>query len=61
MAVEKALPVTTIADFPGLTDVPRSGVNLPPGAGVEQLNACSIIEGELLVRRGIKEVKFEDS
>jgi hypothetical protein len=58
---EQARPVTTIADFTGLTDIPRSGVNMPPGAGVEQMNVCSIIEGELLVRRGCKEVKFEDS
>lgn len=58
---EMVRPVTTIADFTGLTDVPRSGVNLPPGSGVEQTNACSVIEGELVVRRGTKEVKFEDS
>lgn len=58
---EQSRPVTTVADFPGLTDIPRSGINLPPGAGVEQVNACSIIEGELLVRRGTKEVHFEDS
>ena len=58
---EKALPVTTIADWGGLTDVPRSGVNIQPGDGTEQVNACSIIDGELSARRGIKEVKFEDS
>lgn len=56
---EQAKPVTTIADFPGLSDIPRSSVNQPPGTAAEQTNACSIVEGELLVRRGIKEVNFE--
>ena len=58
---DKALPVTTSADFPGRTDVPRSGTNLQPGSGTEQMNACSILEGELAVRRGVKEVYFEAS
>ena len=58
---DQARPVTTIADFEGLTDIPRSGINTPPGAGIEQVNACSVIAGELLVRRGCKEVRFEDS
>lgn len=55
-----AKPVTTIFDFPGLSDVPRSSVNQPPGTAEEQMNTCSVIEGELLVRRGIREVAFED-
>lgn len=56
---DQAKPVTTIFDFPGLSDVPRSSINQVPGTASEQMNTCSIIEGELLVRRGIKEVNFE--
>lgn len=56
-----AKPTTTIFDFPGLTDEPRSSVNLPPGAASEQVNACSITEGTLQVRRGVKQVTFEDA
>lgn len=58
---DQAKPVTPIADFPGLSDVPRSSVNQVPGTASEQMNTCSVIQGELLVRRGVKEVKFEDS
>lgn len=54
-----AKPVTTIADFPGLSDIPRSSINQVPGTAAEQMNVCSIVEGELLARRGIKEVNFE--
>ena len=56
---EVAKPVTTVADFPGLSDVPRSSINQVPGTAAEQTNVCSIVQGELLVRRGIKEVNFE--
>lgn len=55
-----AKPVTTIYDFPGLSDVPRSSVNQVPGTAESQVNTCSVIEGELLVRLGLKEVHFED-
>lgn len=58
---DPAKPVTTIADFLGLSDIPRSAINQPPGTAVEQVNACSIVPGELLVRRGVKQVQFEDS
>lgn len=54
-----AKPTTTIFDFPGLSDVPRSSVNQAPGTAEFQVNTCSVIEGELLVRLGIKEVQFE--
>lgn len=56
---QPAKPVTTISDFLGLSDVPRSAVNQPPGTASEQVNAGSVVEGELLVRRGIKEVVFD--
>ena len=54
-----ATPTTTIYDFPGISDVPRSSVNQAPGTAEFQLNTCSVIEGELLVRLGIKEITFE--
>lgn len=58
--IQPAKPVTIIFDFPGLSDVPRSAVNQTPGTAELQMNTCSVIEGELLVRLGIKEVHFED-
>ncbi len=54
-----AKPVFVVADFPGLSDIPRSAVNQVPGTAAEQMNVCSIVEGELLARRGIREVNFE--
>lgn len=56
---QPAKPVTTISDFLGLSDVPRSAVNQPPGTASEQVNAVSITEGELFVRRGVREVTFD--
>jgi hypothetical protein len=60
MPLPVAKPSTVIYDFPGLSDIPRSAVNQVPGTAEEQINTCSVIEGELLVRRGIREVAFED-
>ena len=58
MAV-KPLSSVELLDFPGVMDVdPR---DLTPGAAEEQTNACSIIQGELTVRRGYREVTFENS
>lgn len=59
-AAPSAKPTTVIYDFPGLSDVPRSSVNQPPGTAEFQVNTCSVIEGELLARLGIKEVQFEE-
>ncbi len=56
---EPARPVTAVTDFPGLSDVPRSAINQPPGTASEQINVCSILKGELTVRHGTKEVNFE--
>jgi hypothetical protein len=45
-------------DFPGLmlnTD-PR---DLPPGAAQEQINACCVAQGELQIRLGYREVRFD--
>lgn len=56
----QAKPVTPIVDFFGLSNEPRSSVNSPPGKASEQTNCCCVQEGELLVRRGVREVKFED-
>ena len=57
---QPAKPVTTIYDWVGLSDVPRSSVNQAPGTAEFQLNTCSVIEGELLVRLGMREVLFEE-
>jgi hypothetical protein len=56
---EQARPSTLIFDFPGMTNDPRSSINQVPGTAAEQINACSVILGELLVRKGIREVTFE--
>ena len=47
-----------IADFPGLqlTIDPR---DIEDGGAEVQINACSLNQGELTVRRGVKEVVFE--
>lgn len=58
---EPARPVTTISDFLGLSDVPRSSINQPPGMASEQVNCCSVNEGALDIRLGIQEVHFEDA
>lgn len=51
-------PVAALTDFPGLvTNVdPR---DLPAGAAEEQINLCSMVQGEMRVRLGIREVIFE--
>lgn len=59
MPDQAAKPSTAIVDFPGLSDVPRSSVNLPPGTAADQINAASVVEGELRVRPGVREVTFE--
>jgi hypothetical protein len=45
-------------DFPGLmlNIDPR---DLPPGAAQDQVNACCIVQGELQIRLGYREVKFD--
>jgi hypothetical protein len=55
-----AQPVSEAQDFPGmLSNVdPR---DIPAGAAEEQVNICSIVQGELRVRLGIREVVFEAS
>lgn len=47
-----------IRDFPGLLNNqdPR---DLPPGAAERQTNINSRVGGELNVRRGLREVKFD--
>jgi len=47
-----------LSDFPGFIDNidPR---DVPDGAAELQVNACSIIMGELTIRRGLQEVTFE--
>lgn len=53
-----AIPSVEIMDFPGMiTNLDER--DLPPGAASEQVNVCSLIGGELQVRRGIREVTFE--
>ena len=32
---------------------------IPPGAAEDQVNCCSIISGELLVRLGFRQVSFD--
>jgi hypothetical protein len=56
---EVARPAVMIVDFPGFfTNVdPR---DLPQGGAEEQVNATSVVIGELRVRFGIREVEFED-
>lgn len=54
-----ATPRVLIADFPGLASNVDAR-DLGDGAAEKQLNACSIIAGELTVRLGVQEVTFED-
>lgn len=53
-----AQPVVVATDFPGMmSDVdPR---DIPPGAAEEQVNLCSMVQGELRVRLGVLEVSFD--
>lgn len=49
-----------LEDFPGLmTNV--DPFDEPPGAAEIQVNCCSITLGELRVRAGYREVKFENT
>jgi hypothetical protein len=47
-----------LSDFPGLTDTidRRDG---PPGAAAVQTNLLSRLSGQMDVRRGLREVTFE--
>lgn len=47
-------------DFPGLVKntEPR---DVPPGGAEEQINACSLVVGELTVRHGYRMVQFDDA
>lgn len=47
-----------ITDFGGLIDNldPRDP---PPGAAQDQVNACCVKQGELVIRHGFKVVQFE--
>lgn len=47
-----------IEDFPGLMDN-IDPFDTPPGAAEIQVNCCSILLGELRVRSGYRELKFE--
>lgn len=52
-------PVTVVADWPGLSQDPRSNLNQQPGSAAEQTNCACLIQGALDVRRGVREVSFE--
>lgn len=48
-----------LMDFPGLvTDV--DPIDFEPGMAQDQVNAVSIVRGELQVRRGYRQVQFEN-
>lgn len=55
---EQAKPVVVAADFPGVLEN-IDARDLPAGAAEEQVNACSVLVGELTVRRGLREVTFD--
>lgn len=47
-----------LLDFPGIQDVdPR---DLEPGGAEMQVNACSLVQGELTIRQGYRFVTFEN-
>lgn len=48
-----------ITDFPGLVNNADKR-DLPPGVAEEQTNAQSRTRGELTIRRGVREVTFEN-
>jgi hypothetical protein len=50
--------VIILEDFPGLMSN-IDPFDSPPGAASIQVNACSILLGELRVRSGYRELKFE--
>jgi hypothetical protein len=60
MAADPKLPDSSVVlnDFAGLINSvnPR---DLPPGAGVVQVNATCIRAGALIIRQGTREVHFE--
>jgi hypothetical protein len=47
-----------LEDFPGLMNN-VDPFDTPPGAALIQVNCCSILLGELRVRSGYREVRFE--
>ena len=48
-----------MTDFPGLA-LAADPRDIPPGSSEEQVNMACINIGELVVRRGLREVTFED-
>ena len=55
---EPAKTNVDLLDFPGLMDVdPR---DLEPGAAEVQVNMCSLVQGEMSVRQGYRQVSFEN-
>lgn len=48
-----------VADFSGLI-LNADPLDVPEGAASDQVNATSVVPGELRVRGGIKVVSFED-
>lgn len=48
----------SIRDFPGLVSN-MDPHDVPPGSGIVQVNACSLIPGQLTVRRGTAVLKFD--
>lgn len=56
---KQAKPGVLLIDFPGMNTAvdPRDQQD---GAAEEQINCCSIKLGQLDVRRGMKEVSFEE-
>jgi hypothetical protein len=58
MAEEKPESQVVLKDFAGLT-TKADKMDLPPGTAADQLNAMSTVPGQLNVRPGLRQVKFQ--
>lgn len=57
---EPAAGGIVLRDFPGIVNNldPR---DLPPGTAEQQVNLLSRIQGQMIVRRGLREVTFDST
>lgn len=61
MPAPDKLPRATVemTDFPGMIDN-MDRLDLPPGTANEQVNATCVAVGQMQVRRGMRQVTFEN-
>jgi len=57
--MEMPKSAVNLDDFPGLIDN-TDPLNIPPGAAQVQINCASYKIGELIIRAGMRPIKFDN-